>query len=92
MPPAGHAVLPASLDLPQADALFRAVSAALAEGGLMLDGAAVERVSTPCLQILAAAAAAAASRGQAFRLHHASDVLRSAIDDLGLRHAIPLGE
>jgi anti-anti-sigma regulatory factor len=72
-----------------AETLCRSLATHLAEGGLTLDGAAVERISTPCLQILAAAAATARERRQPFRLLHASADLRAAATDLGLAAAIP---
>lgn len=81
--------LPASLDLTGAEALRDALRAGLQEGALRLDGAAVERVSTPCLQVLAAAVASARGAGIDFRLASASPVLRAAIADLDLCAAIP---
>ncbi len=81
-------LLPAELDLAAADSLCRALNAALAEGGITAEGAQVERVSTPCLQVLAAAATTARMRRQPFRLTNPSDVLRSAIADLGLHQVL----
>lgn len=82
--------LPASLDLTEADGLCQALRQALQSGAVILDADAVERVSTPCLQVLAAAAASAASRGIQFRLCRASEALATAIGHLGLGAAIPL--
>jgi anti-anti-sigma regulatory factor len=90
MPTSIH--LPPLLDLAAAEPLRRALAAAIADGGIALDGAAVERVATPCLQILAAAAAACAKKLLPFRLHHPSGALNDAITDLGLRQAIPIGD
>lgn len=78
-----------SLDLTAAEALCRTLSAQLTEGAIILDGSAVENVSTPCLQVLAAAAATARDHNQQFRLLCPSAVLRAAITDLGLHGAIP---
>lgn len=78
------------LDLAAAEALHRALMAQLVEGGIALDGAAVERVGTPFLQLLAAAARTAQGRQLPFRLHQASAALRAAIVDLGLAPTIPL--
>ncbi|WP_439598646.1 STAS domain-containing protein [Falsiroseomonas sp.] len=83
-------VLPASLDLTQAEPLCQALRERLQDSALCLEGSAVERVSTPCLQLLAAAHASARARGIPFRLHGASAVLVAAIADLGLSTAIPL--
>lgn len=49
-----------------------------------LDGGAVERVATVCLQILVSAARAARQAGVEFRLERPSSVLAEAIADLGL--------
>lgn len=78
-----------SLDLTAAEALCRTLTAQLADGAIILDGSAVENVSTPCLQVLAAAAATARDNNQQFRLLCPSAVLRAAITDLGLHAAIP---
>lgn len=83
-------VLAPSLDLTAAEELCRALQARLPDGDIVLDGASVENVSTPCLQVLAAAAASAAERTLRFRLREPSAVLRAAITDLGLHAAIPL--
>lgn len=81
--------LPAILDLAAAEPLARALEAQLTSPALHIEASGVERVSTPCLQVLAAAAASAKRRGQAFLVRRPSDVLRAAIADLGLIHAIP---
>lgn len=82
--------LPASLDLNAAASLCEALRARLEDGDVLIDARAVERVSTPCLQLLAAAAASARARGVAFRLNQAPPVLTEAITDLGLSAAIPV--
>jgi len=79
----------ATLDLSAAEALRRDLATQLSAGGILLDGSAVERVATPCLQVLAAAAAMARDSNQTFRLYQASDALRAATFDLGLNAAIP---
>lgn len=81
--------LPPSLDLGAAEALLQTVRDVLQEGG-SIDGALVERVSTPCLQVLAAAAASARQDGLAFRILAPSAVLLAAIADLDLVAAIPV--
>jgi len=82
--------LPASLDLTAALPLCEALRTLLEEGAMRLDARDVERISTPCLQVLAAAASSARARGIAFRLERASVVLAEAITDLGLATAIPI--
>ena len=80
--------LPAVLDLTAALPLRDALLARLRDGDLAVQAEAVERVSTPCLQVLAAAAAMARQRGSEFKLDHPSTVLVEAIEDLGLQATI----
>ena len=51
---------------------------------ILLDGSRVERISTPCIQILIAALKSAEARGTPFRLSNPSNVLAEALVDLGL--------
>lgn len=81
--------LPPVLDLAAAEALLQMMRHVLQEGG-SIDGTQVERVSTPCLQVLAAGAAAAHHAGLAFRILTPSLVLLAAIADLDLVAAIPV--
>ncbi|PPQ30179.1 STAS domain-containing protein [Rhodopila globiformis] len=55
-----------------------------------LDGAGVERVATPALQVLLAAAREARARRLAFRLAAASDCLADALASLGLQAELPI--
>ncbi len=55
---------------------------------LELDGSAVERVSTACLQIIVTASITARSQGAALRLVTPSPVLSQAIADLGLDQSL----
>jgi chemotaxis protein CheX len=89
-PPGLSLVLPPSLDLTNADSLRRDLLDRLESDALRLDGSAVEQVTTPCLQVLAAAAVAAQARGIPFHLCGASIALSCAIAELGLVAAIPL--
>lgn len=82
--------LVSSLDLTAAEVLCRTLAGQLTEGAIILDGSAVENISTPCLQVLAAAATAARDHDHQFRLLRPSTVLRAAITDLGLHAAIPI--
>lgn len=88
--PATAAKLASSLDLTAAEPLLRQLRDALRDGAVLLDGADVERASTPCLQVLAATAIAARKGDLPFRILGASPVLAAAIADLGLAAAIPL--
>ena len=85
-------ILPQTLDLTRADALHSAVQAALAQDGdVCLDGSDVAHISTACLQVLVATAAAARGQGRGFVLDAPSDVLRGAARDLGLADILGLG-
>jgi anti-anti-sigma regulatory factor len=82
--------LPPVLDLACAEDLHQKLQEACAQDGpVTLNGAAVERVSTACLQLLVAAAISARARGLAFALHAPSPVLRAAVEDLGLAPFLP---
>ena len=76
--------LPQVLDLTQAQNLRDTMLARLSDGRLVLDASAVERMSTPCVQVLLATGRAADLVGSAFQIVNASDVFRTAIADLGL--------
>ncbi len=76
------------LDLAAAEPLATVLRAMLPDGPIRVDGGAVERVTTPCLQVLAAAAATARARGIVFRLENASAAMVDAIEDLGLGKAL----
>jgi anti-anti-sigma regulatory factor len=76
--------LPAVLDLTEAQSLRNTVAALLADRSLILDASGVERMSTPCSQILLAAGRAADLAGSSFRIVDASEVFRTALADLGL--------
>ncbi len=76
--------LPAVLDLPAAEPFCRSLRDALMLEALNLDGSAVERVTTPCLQLLISASMSAAAQGVAFRIVAPSPALSAAVADLGL--------
>lgn len=80
--------LPPVLDLAAAEPLAVALRALLPDGPIRVDGAAVERALTPGLQVLAAAAATARTRGIGFRVENASAAMVEAIEDLGLGKAL----
>lgn len=78
-------ILPSVLDLTGAQSLRDTLVALLGNGSVLLDASAVERMSTPCAQVLLAAARAADLAGSSFQLVSASDVFRAALADLGLQ-------
>lgn len=73
------------LDLPQARGLKEDLARLLVQGAVVLDAAAVERMSTPSAQVLLAAGRAAAAAGTEFQIVNASEVFRAALADLGLQ-------
>jgi anti-anti-sigma regulatory factor len=77
--------LPQALDLTQAHALRDHLADHLRAGTLSINAGAVERASTPCLQVLLAAGRAADLAGTSFSIVNASDVFGTALADLGLR-------
>ncbi len=82
-------MLSAILDLTTIEELYEALRERGALAEIVLDGTAVERVTTPCLQLLAAAAKGAARGEAAFTLRNPSSALMTAIQDLGLGGCIP---
>lgn len=77
--------LPGTLDNGVAPALKDAFAEAMAAGGTVaVDAAAVERLSTACVQVLVAGARAVVAGGGAFVLARPAEALINAFDDLGL--------
>jgi anti-anti-sigma regulatory factor len=77
--------LPAQLDLGALHGLKEDLLAAAAlNGDLSLDGSQVERVGTPAMQLLLAAASAFSADNRRFMLRSPSEPLVSALADLGL--------
>jgi chemotaxis protein CheX len=81
---AAHA-LANMLDLTQASHLRDEMLRLAGEPGIVLDAAGVERMSTPCAQILLAAGRTARASEKSFKITNASEVFRTAITDLGLQ-------
>lgn len=78
--------LPASLDLTQAPIIREQLASLLHGGDVALDAGAVERMSTPCVQVLLAAGRAAEAAQCTFQIINASSCFREAVADLGLEH------
>jgi anti-anti-sigma regulatory factor len=92
--PSGFSLaLPATMDQLAAEPLCRALQERiLRDKKLLIDGSAVERASTACLQILLAASLSAAARDIGFELVAASPALIEALHDLGLNQLLPDGK
>ena len=80
----GAHLLPQMLDLVQAMQLRDDMMRLVGADSVLLDAGAVERMSTPCAQILLAAARAAGASRKPFKITNASETFRTAIADLGL--------
>lgn len=77
--------LPGTLDNGVAPALKAAFQEALAaEGPVVVDAAAVERLSTACIQVLIAGGRAVTAAGREFVVARPAEALIGAFDDLGL--------
>jgi chemotaxis protein CheX len=76
--------LPQILDLTEAQNLRDIMIRLSGEQDILLDAGGVERMSTPCVQVLLAAGRGAEISRKSFKIVNASDVFRTAIADLGL--------
>lgn len=83
-----HHALPAVLDLTQAQTLRNTMLNLLAGGSVMLDAGDVDRMSTPCAQVILAAGRAANDAAVSFKIRNASVAFQKAFADLGLRREI----
>lgn len=77
-------VLPAILDLTQAQKLRDTMLHALDGGPVTLDAGEVDRMSTPCIQVILAAGRAAEAENIPFKIRNATLVFQKAFADLGL--------
>ncbi len=69
----------------EAKGLHDDLKAALGDAEVAVDASEVERMSTPCVQVLLAAALAADASGKPFIISDASGSFRSALADFGLQ-------
>ncbi|MEL3889991.1 STAS domain-containing protein [Ferrovibrio sp. MS7] len=77
--------LAATMDLRAAEPLLQTMQEAISAGGkLVVDASAVDRLSTPCVQVLIAALQQLEQNQAAFVIKSPSDAFVSAFDDLGL--------
>ena len=88
----GKVSLPAVVDLLQAGALKAQLEQGLASGiGMTIDGSAVQRISSPCLQILVAGAAAfAKAGGPSLTVANPSAAFLETVSTLGLKDVLGL--
>jgi anti-anti-sigma regulatory factor len=81
--------LPPMLEGQSAEDLTRRLADRLSAGlPLMIDGQLVDRIATPCVQVLIAAARTARSRRLPFSLQAPSAALTDTLVQLGLQHEL----
>jgi len=84
-------LLPPEMDLLAAEALRASLIELLNKSGdLSIDGGEVVRMSTPCVEVLLAAATAFSDSGRGFEVRQPSPSLCDAFDTLGLADRIEL--
>jgi len=77
--------LAATMDLRAAEPLLHSMQEAMGQGGkLVVDAAAVDRLSTPCVQVLITALQHMEQNTMPFVIKSPSEAFVSAFDDLGL--------
>lgn len=80
-----HIILEPVLDIANATSFHERLERALADNPqLVLNGEGVERVTTPSIQLILAAALSLQEGGGRLLIENPSDVLKQAIEDLGL--------
>jgi anti-anti-sigma regulatory factor len=86
--------LPAVADLTEAGALKQRLEQALASGtGLTVDASAVQRISSPCLQVLVAGVTSfTKAGGEALTISNPSEAVRETASVLGLMNALGLSK
>ncbi|MBX9924886.1 MAG: STAS domain-containing protein [Hyphomicrobiaceae bacterium] len=82
--PVADIELPASLDMRHARHLKRSLDELMAREAVLIDSAAVSRVSTGCVQVIAGFALAKSRAGHAVTLRQPTDAMTRAFADLGL--------
>lgn len=77
--------MPARADFSQAESLKEYLEPPVAEQrDIEIDGANVEFISTPCLQLVIASATSTLRNGRSFTVSNISPAFRDAVADLGL--------
>ncbi|MBX3454589.1 STAS domain-containing protein [Ferrovibrio sp.] len=78
--------LAATMDIRAAEPLLNSVQEALSAGGgkIVIEASSVDRLSTPCVQVLIGALQHMEQNGIPFVLKSPSDAFVTAFDDLGL--------
>jgi anti-anti-sigma regulatory factor len=77
--------LPAVLDVHAVEAFASSIAVAITDRGALLDGSSVERITTPALQALIVAGAAADAANRPFSIKAPSPAFTAALTTLGLK-------
>lgn len=81
--------LPAQLDIRAVEQFFDRLRTIAEEADVaMIDASKVERITTPCVQIVLSLSKTLEENGGRLKLKAASDVFHNAFADLGLTHCI----
>lgn len=80
-----HCRSPDILDLAAARDLLERLRAGLTAGVCRIDASEVQRLSTPCAQVLFAAGVESERLGRPLRISNPSEAFETAINDLGLK-------
>lgn len=82
-----HVMLDDPLDIAAAEGLKTRFSEAVAASGdPVLNGSAVARLTTPCLQLFVSLARSLEAQGRTFSIEAPSEAMRQAFVDAGLAH------
>lgn len=84
--------LPPVLDLTAAAELKKGLLEALAQPEVSVDAAAVQRITTPCLQVLVAAVRDVRAQGGVIKILNVPDSMLEPINTLGLSALLGLTE
>jgi chemotaxis protein CheX len=86
-------VLPAVLDLTTADGLKQSLLGVCASGGVVeIDAAAVQRITTPALQVFAAAAKGLGEGGGGLHFNNVPEIFQETVTSLGLGELLRIAE
>ena len=73
------------LDITKAKDLQSNLLDCIKNGSVLIDGSDVERIATPCVQLILAAARDCEAAGSPFRILNISEAFKAALVDLGLQ-------
>lgn len=78
-------ILPAILDVTSAESLLSILKESITANHLILVAENVEKLTTPCIQLLLATEKTLTANGHTLRINSPSDAFKHALCDLGLK-------